>query len=460
MTSSKGRKAQFDELKQIALDHFWPHMQQVADLAKPDGLQIMTEGNGCWVEDIHGNKFFDLLAGMQLQNVGYGRAEIADAVYEQLQHINYAPDNTTSIPALKLVEKVASLAPDKESRIFLVTGGSEANETALKMTKKYHRLKGEPGRYKVISRKDSYHGGTLATLSLGGSSTAGFNDYGPLMPGSVHVTQPYHYWCLYCSDLPECNLECARDVERAIEHEGPETVAAVIGEPISCTTVMVPHADYWPMLRSICDKYGVLLLADEVVTGFGRTGKMFACENWDLQPDIIGVAKGLSSGYMPIGAAVARKEIADAFIGEEDKTFQHIFTFGGHPAACAAALANLEILEGEELVQNSAEMGQYLYEQLNTLYEHPIVGDIRGGLGLLSAIEFVKDRDTKEKFPKEADLGDKLTRSLRRHGLLTRQRGDLMLLIPPLCITRDEVDHVVRELDNVIGEVEKELERA
>ena len=459
MASSKGDGPQFDELRQIALDHFWPHVQQVADFQEPGGLQIMTEGKGCWVEDIHGNKYFDLVAGNWLENIGYGRTEIAEAIREQLRHINYAPDNTTSIPTLKLVEKLASLAPDKESRIFLVTGGSEANETALKMAKKYHRLKGEPGRYKVISRKGGYHGGTLATISLIGKDQSGFNDYGPLMPGSVHVTQPYHYRCLYCSDLPECNLECARDVERAIEHEGPKTVAAVIGEPISTAACMVPHPEYWPTLRSTCDKYGVLLLIDEVVTGFGRTGKMFACENWDLQPDIISVAKGLSSGYMPIAATIARKEIADAFIGEEEKTFQHIFTFGGHPAACVGALANIEIMENEGLVQNSAEVGQYLYEQLGTLYEHPIVGDIRGGLGLMCAIEFVKDRDTKEKIPKESNFDNIFTRSLRRHGLNHRQRGELLYILPPLCMTRDEVDFVVRQLNDVLSEVEKELER-
>ncbi|MEE9199387.1 MAG: aspartate aminotransferase family protein, partial [Dehalococcoidia bacterium] len=457
MASSKGDEPQFDELRRMAVDHFWPHSQQVAELAEPDGLHIIKEGKGCWVEDIHGKRYFDLLAGMWLQNIGYGRTEIADAVYEQLQHINYAPENTTSVPALKLVQKLADLAPDKKSRVFLVSGGSEAVETALKIAKKYHRLKGEPGRYKVISRKGSYHGGSFATLSLGGGASAGDKDYGPLMPGNVHITQPNHYRCLYCSNLPECNLECARDVERAIQDEGPGLVAAVIGEPVSVATCMPPHPQYWPTVRSICDRYGVLLIIDEVITGFGRTGRMFASEHWGLQPDIMTVAKGLSSGYIPIGATIARKEVADAFIGGEEEKLQHVFTFGGHPAACAAALANLEILEGEGLVQNSAEMGRYLFEQLDTLYEHPIVGDIRGGLGLLCGIEIVKDRGTKEHFPKQADLDGKFTRSFRRHGLLTRQRGNIVFLSPPLCITRDEVEHVVRQLNEVLAEVGREL---
>lgn len=456
MTSSKGDAPGFDELRQIALDHFWPHSQQVADLAEPDGLHIITKGEGCWVEDTEGRKYLDVLAGMWLKNIGYGRTEIADAVYQQMQNISYAPENTTNIPALKLVSKLASLAPDKESRVFLVNGGSEAVESALKMARAYHRVRGETGRYKIISRDGSYHGATFACMSLGGYQ--GANTFGPLLPGNIHVTQPNHYRCLYCSNASQCNLDCAKDVERAIEHEGPDTVAAVIGEPISTSYMMIPHPEYWPTLREICDKNGVLLIVDEVITGFGRTGKMFASEHWDLQPDIMIVAKGLSSGYLPIGAAIARKSVADTFIGDEDKTFKHLFTFGGHAASCAASLANLEILEGENLVENSANMGKYLYDQLQTLYEHPIVGEVRGGLGLLGAIEIVKDRETKEKFPKEAKLGEKLTRGFLKHSILTRQRGDIIALSPPLCITSDEVDYIVRNLNEVLGEVEKELE--
>ena len=457
MSISNSQAASLEELRQIALDHFWPHEQQVADFAKPDGFRVAVEGKGCWVTDSTGRKFFDANAGMWFQNVGYGRKEIADAVYEQLQRINYAPPPTASEPALRLAAKVASLSPDKKSRAFFVSGGSEAVESALKMAKAYHRLKGNPGRYKIISRRGSYHGATLATLSLGGRPDAGPQHYGPLMPGNVHVTQPYSYRCLYCSKLSECSLECAYDFERAIEHEGPETVAAVIGEPVSVTTAMVPHPQYWPTLREICDKHGVLLIVDEVITGFGRTGKMFASEHWNLQPDILTMAKGLSSGYLPIGAAVARKDIADAFVGEEGKTLRHLFTFGGHPAACAAALANIEIMERENLVDNSAQLGKYLFEQLQTLYEHPIVGEIRAGLGLIGAIELVKDRDTRERFSEEANLKEKLTEAFMERDMLVLHRGDLILLSPPLCITKDEVDLLVRNLNEVVEGLSKEL---
>ncbi len=457
MASTVGSQPKFDELKQMALDHFWPHEQQVADLAKPDGLHVIAEGEGCWVTDTEGKKFIDVLAGMWLVNLGYGRTEIADAVSEQLRHIHYAPENTTSVPTLKLVAKLASIAPDKKSRVFMVSGGSEAVESALKIAKAYHRQKGNSGRFKIISRRGSYHGATLGTISLGGSLSAGPQHYGPLMPGNIHVTQPDHYRCVHCSNLPECNLECAYDIERAIEHEGPETVAAVIGEPISTSRLMIPHFQYWPTLRSICDKYGILLIVDEVITGFGRTGKMFASEHWGLQPDIMTVAKGLSSGYVPVGAAVVRKEVADTFVGEEEKTLRHLLTFGGHPGAAVASLTNLELIERENLVENSAQMGKYFLEQLQTLYEHSIVGDIRG-LGLLAAIELVKDRKTKEKFPKEANVGEKLTKGFLSHGILTRQRGgDMIYLSPPLCITRDDVDYVVRNLGEVLADVTKEV---
>ena len=455
MASTEAEHPPLEELRQMALSHFWPHSQQVAGLENPDGLHVVTEGQGCWVTDTEGRRFIDVLAGMFLVNVGYGRREIGDAVSEQLRHVHYAPESTTSVPTLKLVAKLASLAPDKDSRVFLASGGSEAVESALKIAKAYHRQKGNSGRYKIISRKGSYHGATFATMSLGGSQP---NHYGPLMPGNIHVTQPDHYRCTYCSNLNECNLECANDVERAIEHEGPETVAAVIGEPISTSRMMVPNARYWPALRSMCDKHGVLLIVDEVITGFGRTGKMFASEHWDLQPDIMTVAKGLSSGYVPIGAAVVRKEVADTFVGEEEQTLQHLFTFGGHPGAAAASLTNLELIEQENLIENSAQMGTYLYEQLQILYEHPIVGDIRGGLGLLAGIELVKDRKTKEKFPKEMKVGQKLTKGFLAHGILTRQReGDMIYLCPPLCVTQEDVDYVVRNLNEVLGDVAKEL---
>ena len=247
-------------------------------------------------------------------------------------------------------------------------------------------------------------------------------------------------------------MECAEELDRTIQHEGAHTVAAFIGEPVSAANgIHIPDPGYWPRIREICDKHGVIMICDEVITGFGRTGKMFATEQWNIQPDIFTVAKALTSGYLPIGAAVASKKVADNFLGE-DNMLRHLITFGGNPASCAAGLANLEIMENEGVVENSAEMGDYLYEQLQTLYEHPIVGDVRGGMGLLAAVELVQDRDTKEKFPAEAQLATKLTAIMEKNGLLGRA-GDIISLSPPLTITKDEVDFVVKALDDTLEEV-------
>ncbi len=446
-----------EELKELAAAYFWPHFRQAGDMSEETGVKLVAKAQGVWVEDAEGKRWFDTIAGMWLVNIGHGRREIAEAVYKQMQEISYSPGGTVSPATIRLAAKVASLAPDKESMVYFVSGGSEAVETALKMAKKYHKNNGEPTRYKVISRSGSYHGATHACMSLGGGGVAMPTDYGPLMPGTIHVAQPNEYRCVFCKDGGKCNLECANDVARAIEHEGPASVAAFIGEPISAAAgIHVPHPEYWPTIREICDRYGVVMICDEVITGFGRTGKMFATEHWNVKPDITTVAKALTSGYLPIGAAVASKKIASAFIGDEDATFRHLITFGGNPASCAAGLVNLEIMENEGMVENSARMGDYLFDQMQKLYEHPIVGDVRGGKGLLCAVELVKDRDTRERFPKEAELSKKLTAIMNKHGLLGRG-GDVIFLSPPLCITKDEVDYLVNQVDMVIADAEDVL---
>ena len=438
-----------EELKQQAADHFWPHNNPAGNMGD-DGIKLVQSGKGVWVEDVEGTQWFDTMAGMWLKNIGHGRKEVADAVYNQMLDISYTPGGTVSPATAELSARIASLAPDKEARTYFVSGGSEAVETAIKMAKQYHKNNGEPTRWKVISRRGSYHGATHACMSLGGGGVSAPIHFGPLMPGNIHIAQPDSY------RNSGGDIQCARDLEVAIQHEGPSTVAAFIGEPISAAAgIHVPDPDYWPTIREICDKYGVIMICDEVITGFGRTGKMFATEHWDIKPDIFTVAKALTSGYIPIGAAIASKKVSEAFMGD-DSQFRHLITFGGNPVACAAAMANLDIMEGEGMVENSAEMGAYMYEQLQTLYEHPIVGDVRGGMGLLCAVELVKDRDTKESFPAEAKLAEKMVPLMNEHNLLGRP-GNSIYLAPPLCITRDEVDHVVSQVDSVITKLEAQL---
>ena len=450
---------EIEEIKQMAADHFWPHSKMAGDMSEETGLKVVTRAKGVWVEDVEGQQWFDTMAGLWLKNIGHGRKEIADAVYTQMQEISFSPFDTVSPSTARLASRVAGLAPDKDSRIYFVSGGSEAVETALKMAKNYHKIRGDSARWKILSRWGSYHGATLACTSLGRGGVMGSlpSDFGPLVPGNIHVAQPNEYRCQFCIENGGCNLEGARDVERTIENEGPSTVAAFIGEPISAAAgIHVPHPDYWPTIREICDKHGVVMICDEVITGFGRIGKMFGMENWGVKPDIFTVAKALTSGYLPIGAAIASSKIASVFEGEAGATFQHLFTFGGNPTSCAAGMANLDILEGEGMVENSANMGAYLFEQLQGLYEHRIVGDVRGGMGLLASVEIVKDRDTRERFPAEAGVGAKVSLLMREHNMLGRA-ADVIPLSPPLCITKDEVDHMVRQVESIVTKLEQQL---
>ncbi len=396
------------------------------------------------------------MSGLWYKAAGYGRREIADAVYEQMQWISSPPANSAAIPQVELAGKIAELYPDSGARSFFTSGGSESVETAVKMAKKYQQLNGKAGAFKVISRRYSYHGSTAMAVSLGRSPAA--DPMGPEMPGALHVTNWDSYRPAYDGDPVDAAVACANEFETVIMHQGPETVAAMIAEPVSAAAgIHFPPAEYWQRLREIADKHNVILIADEVITGFGRLGTWFGPMNWDVQPDITTVAKAITSGYVPLGAAIATKKVADAFIGSDNETFRHLITFGGHPVSCAAALANLELFESEDLVGNSKRMGDYLFEQLQRLREHEIVGDIRGGLGLLAAVELVKDRDTKERFPAAAGLPKRLPSILYERKLVSFRAGDVISICPPLIIDRDEVDFLVDVLDGALAQMSKEL---
>ncbi len=451
-------ETQVTELQRTALEHLWVYLREPSDMAEKGEPQIFVEGKGCHVTDALGNTYLDAMSGLWLKNVGYGQTEIADAAYQQMLKLTYMPMGTTTEPAIRLSEKIASITPGDLSRCFFTSGGSESVETALKLSRAYFKRIGEPGRIKFISRKESYHGATFGALALGGSSLHPKSDYEPLMPGAFHAPQPYFYRCEYGSSTPEeCAERCVNAIEDIIKFQGPDSVAAVIAEPVSSPQgAIVPPPNYWPRLREVCDKYGCLLIADEVITGFGRTGKMFACEHWDITPDMMTVAKGITSGYIPMGGAILRKPIADAFIGGPKAAFRHVITFGGHPVAAAASLKNIEIMEREKMVENSARMGQYLLDGLEELKEkHPIIGDARG-LGLMCGLEFVKDRQTKEQFPADADLGPRLTQGFADERVLLRG-GDVMNIMPPLCVTAGEIEQLVATIDRVVDRTAKDL---
>ena len=445
---------QIEELQSIAAEHMFMHGSQTNDW-KGD-LKIFVKGEGCWVTDIQGNRVLDGMGGLWYKAAGYGRKEIADAMYQQVLAIESPPAPGACVPTIQLSGKIAELYPDHHCRTFFVSGGSEAVETAVKMAKKHQQLKGKGGAYKVISRRNSYHGSTAMAVSLGKASYA--DSVGPDMPGAMWVTNWNSYRLPYAGDPVDVAVKCANEFETVIVHQGPDTVAAIIAEPISTASgIQVPPAEYWQRLREIATKYDVVLIADEVITGFGRLGTYFGPENWGVQPDLTVVAKALTSGYAPLGGVIATKKVADVFLGGERETFKHLITFGGHPVAAAAGLANLKIFGREDLVGNSRRMGTYLYESLQGLKKHKIVGDVRGGLGLLAVVELVQDRASKKPFPKEAGLGKKLPKMLYDRKLVTFRAADLISMCPPLSINKSEVDFMVEALDDAIAKLQKEL---
>jgi adenosylmethionine-8-amino-7-oxononanoate aminotransferase len=445
------------ELLQAGNEHVWLHASSWRALAAShEGKRIMVEGRGCIVKDIDGKEYIDGLAGLWLVNVGHGRKEIGEAMAAQASTLAYASSiQTTTVPAIQLATLLAEMTPGDLSTVFFCSGGSEAVESAIKIARQYQYLAGFPKRFKIIGRRGSYHGATFGAMSVSGTRQMTEPYYSPFMNGALHVAPPYCYRCDYRHTYPACDVYCVDAIGQLIEHEGPQTVAAVIAEPISASNgIVIPPPEYLPRLRQICDHHGVLLIVDEVITGFGRTGKMFASEHWNLVGDIMTMAKGLSSGYAPIAAAICRPKVVEPFASDTGKKLSHLLTFGGQAVACAAALANINILLQERLVDNATTMGAYLLEQLQGLRHHPIVGDVRG-IGLLAAVELVKDRTTKEPFPIDGEEVQMLNTLLLEKGLLTRATH-IIMLSPPLCITRAEVDRVVEIIDSSLAALERQ----
>ena len=450
-TMSRGTEA-----RQAALDHLWMHNRSWASDAESGRPPIITSGNGIHVTDAEGREWIDVNGGYMCVNIGYGRTELADAMREQMSKLIYFPQGSTTEPLVNLAAKLAEIAPGNLTRSWPVTGGSEANETAIKIARAYHRRRGESGRYKIISRVGSYHGALGATMWLGGDG--GREDYEPAFQGMLYAPQPDSY----NSPIPgetdsECATRCAQAVEDLIKFHGASSVAAVVAEPVSSSMgAAVPGDEYWPMLRQICDRYGVILIADEVITGFGRTGSMFAMEHWNVTPDIMTMAKGITSSYVPLANAIVTDEVADVFAGS-DNIFKQALTFGGHPVTAAVALKNIEIMETEGLVDNSASVGAHIVDRLNDLAdEHPMIGNVRGR-GLLMGVELVADRDTKTRFPKDVQLGNRLSDAFESENLILRCGDERIGIGPSLCITHEEADELVNRLDRAITKVERGL---
>lgn len=424
----------------------------------PDGTMVVTKAKGSWVTDIDGNKYLDAMSGLWCVNVGYGREELAKAAYDQLKELAFFPLTQSHLPAIKLGEKLNEMLGD-EYVIFYSNSGSEANETAFKIARQYHQQKGDFHRYKFISRYRSYHGNSMGSLAATGQAQRKYK-YEPLAPGFIHVAPPD---CYRSNDGPDCppeKLESVKDIDRVMAWELSETIAGVIMEPIiTGGGVLIPPDGYMKAVKDVCEKHGALLIVDEVICGFGRTGEPFGFMNYGVKPDIITMAKGITSAYLPLSVTAVKKEIYDAFKGNEEYDyFRHINTFGGNPAACALALKNIEIMETENLFERSKQLGEQLLNELKSfLLTHPYVGDVRGK-GLLIGIELVKDKETKE--PIDVSIVNRVIGSCKEKGLIIGKNGatvagynNVLTIAPPLNIELEDLELIIKTLRDVLQEI-------
>jgi len=424
----------------------------------------VQKGEGIYIYDTDGKRYIDGTGGAVVVSIGHGVKEIQDAMLEQANLLSFAHGSQfTSQAAIDLAEKIVAMAPSGLDRVYYLSGGSEAIETAIKMARQYQVDRGKPSKYKTISRWTSYHGNTLGALALGGH-TGRRRYYQPLIQHTPHIAPAYCYRCPFGHKPETCHLECAEDLERAILYEGPDAVSAFMAEPVVGATAgaLVPKDGYFQRIREICDKYDVLLIVDEVMTGIGRTGKNFSVDHWNVIPDMIVAAKGLASGYSPIFSVVVKDEIRTV-ISKGNGTFVHGHTYSQNPLSCAIALAVLNYMEKHELVQRSADMGNYLLNKLQNLYRHSIVGDVRG-LGLFAGVEFVINNESKEPFDPSLKLNTLIGNRAFEKGLICYPgnggadgvHGDHILLAPPFIITEKQCDAIVEILDASIDEVTKE----
>jgi putrescine---pyruvate transaminase len=402
-----------------------------------DAAHVWIKGDGAVLTDASGTAYLDGLAGLWNVIAGHGRTELADAARDQMVALGFASGYAggSNRPAIELAERLAALTYPSINHFFFTSGGAEANETAIKIARSFWKMRGKPGKTKVISRELGYHGVTLAAMSATGLS-AYWPRFEPRVPGFIHVP------ALSASEL-----------EQAIQREGPESVAMFLAEPVQGVGgVIVPPDDYFPRVREICDRHDVLLAADEVITGFGRTGRMFALEHWGVEPDVLQFAKGITSGYFPFGGVGISDGIAAA-LESEPTPWMHAFTYSAHPVGCAVALRLLDILDREGLVARAAAQGAHLLKRLRgALGDHPHVGEIRG-LGLMCAVEFVQDRDTKAEFPAADKVGARINLEAQRRGLFSRNRADIYMLAPPFVITTEQIDRIVDILTDAVHSV-------
>jgi putrescine---pyruvate transaminase len=425
-------------------DHLIHPLHHPSDHLEP---MVYVRGRGAIVTDIQGRDYIDGLAGLWNVNVGHGREELGKAAAAQMGELAYYSCYTgsTNVPAVQLADKLIELAPKNMQAVFFTSGGAESNESAFKTARFYWKAKGKPDKIKVISRTNAYHGVTLQAMSATGMAPY-WKMFEPRVPGFVHIPTCYPYRQEGAKPGETAGQTAARLLEEAILREGPDTVAAFIAEPIhGGGGVIYPTDDYFPLVRQVCDRHDVLFIADEVITGFCRTGRWFAMEHWRVNPDILSFAKGVSSGYLPLGGIMVSKAIKETMdsVKPEDR-WMHAYTYSGHPTCCAVGLANVAIMERERLWERAAAMGERLHKGLHAAFDdHPNLGDIRSGKGLLAAVELVEDKATKKMFDPDKKIGPRLMQEMTNRGLVTRARFENIFFSPPLVISEAELDRMI-----------------
>lgn len=444
------------ELQALDAAHHLHPFTHGGELAEK-GVRVITRAQGTTLTDSEGNDFLDAMAGLWCVNLGYGRSELAEAAARQMKELPYYNTffQTTHVPAIALASRIAELTPGDLNHTFFASSGSEANDTNIRLVRTYWEQKGKPTKKTIISRKNAYHGSSMGSASLGGMSAMHAQGGLPI-PDIYHIDQPH--WYAEGGDMSpeEFGLERARQLEQAINDLGEDNVAAFIAEPIQgAGGVIIPPETYWPEIQRICDKYEILLIADEVICGFGRTGQWFGSQTLDIRPDIMTIAKGLSSGYQPVGGSVVSDEVARVIDGCE---FAHGYTYSGHPVACAVALENLRILDEEGIVERAgAETAPYLKEKWQTLADHPLVGEAKI-IGLMGSIALTPHKESRAKFAAEAGTAGLICReACFANNLIMRHVGDRMVISPPLVITKDEVDTLAERAWTALDVAHKRL---
>jgi putrescine---pyruvate transaminase len=418
------------------------------------GARIVTRAEGVYIYTSEGEKILDGMSGLWCVALGYGRKELSDAAYAQLRELPYYNSffQCATTPAIELAKLLTEITPPQFNHVFFTGSGSEAIDTMIRAVRRYWQCAGEPDRNVIISRWNGYHGSTVAGASLGGMKAMHEQvGAGLALPGIVHIDQPYWFGEGGGSSPAEFGLKCARQLEEKILEVGPHRVAAFVGEPVQgAGGLVIPPETYWPEIQRIVDKYGILLVSDEVICGFGRTGQWFGCEHYGTRPDLMTMAKAMSSGYLPIGGLMVGDRVANMLIDKGGEFF-HGFTYSGHPAACAVAIANLEVFRRERVVERvREEAAPYLASRWQELGAHPLVGEARS-LGLLAAIELVPDKSSRRFFEPRGEVGMRMREICTRNGLVMRAVRDTLFIAPPLVISRGEIDElvakVVRSLD-------------